>query len=566
MKPHMDIQLHIDGLIKALNGDIKITHVKGHCDRGKEPLTWIQKLNVRADELATQQRERIEKNKQKQFDVWFPNSQICLYINDIPIHKWMDTSVHRAATSNDLIDFLKHKFLWTTKQCSDIDWFSRGRAFDNNSAGKRPWATKFSHNMLPLNGEKHFQNIQETCPICKKDKETTNHFIRCRGNKCETQKTQKRLTTIYRKHNVDPFLRTLINRIVDGEDCGRATLIKEIGGFPYKYYRQLIKAQEQLGWVNFLKGYASMQWDYHQRRYLYEMELEVPNQEPAWLQQVIFVCLEQMHKRWLYRNECVHGKNEETGKEHLLLRVRGLYEQKEKMLQQDHHCFIKDIQDWDKAPKWEIQNWLNQHTFHVRKCVQLSAKQMKAQIPDIRTWFSNKGTITQRTRRHQTQTEHERGKRSYSQQTLQGWKEPVTNQMKTDAIGTDEEAEHDGAPRGIQTYITKYCTSKRSGLSTRGVSGTNEICKMNLENNVDGASSSNAVLTTITTMRNNTESEVYDILPRLEMQGSKTARQQATPTYENTTDIISPPPTYHQTHMNKYCAKKRLESISQCLQ
>jgi len=137
--------------------------------------------------------------------------------------------------------------------------------------------------------------------------------------------------------------------------------------------------------------------------------------------------------------------------------------------------------------------------------------------------------------------------------------------MKADTIGSDEEAEHDGAPRGIQTYITKYCTSKRSGLSTRVVSGANEICKMNLENNVDGASSSNAVLTTITTMRNNTESEVDDILPRLEMQGSKTARQQATPTYENTTDIISPPPTYHQTHMNKYCAKTRSESRSQLI-
>ena len=59
LKPHMDIQLHIDRLIKALNGDIKITNVKGHCDRGKEPLKWIQKLNVRVDELATQQRETI---------------------------------------------------------------------------------------------------------------------------------------------------------------------------------------------------------------------------------------------------------------------------------------------------------------------------------------------------------------------------------------------------------------------------------------------------------------------------------------------------------------------------
>ena len=65
MKPHIDIQLQIDEILHRLQNIIEIEHVRGHQDTRKgRRLTWVEKLNVRADELATLERYHLtQKNR-----------------------------------------------------------------------------------------------------------------------------------------------------------------------------------------------------------------------------------------------------------------------------------------------------------------------------------------------------------------------------------------------------------------------------------------------------------------------------------------------------------------------
>ena len=60
VQPHMDIQCHIDRFLDSLSqsvSDLQVLHVFGHQDtKKKSRLSWLEQLNVRADQLVTFER------------------------------------------------------------------------------------------------------------------------------------------------------------------------------------------------------------------------------------------------------------------------------------------------------------------------------------------------------------------------------------------------------------------------------------------------------------------------------------------------------------------------------
>ena len=97
----MDIQCAIDHLILTYFPDADVTHVKGHQGSHKNTrLTWIETLNVRADAMATNARYDRRKPTYEKQCVWHPKYVVQSYINNLPVHKWMLTSVHQATTQS----------------------------------------------------------------------------------------------------------------------------------------------------------------------------------------------------------------------------------------------------------------------------------------------------------------------------------------------------------------------------------------------------------------------------------------------------------------------------------
>ena len=80
----MNIQLQIDSLLQRIRDYVDIIHVKGHQDqKNKSKLTWLERLNVRADELANILRSRLQQGNSDSLQVFFPESKAQLYIDDL---------------------------------------------------------------------------------------------------------------------------------------------------------------------------------------------------------------------------------------------------------------------------------------------------------------------------------------------------------------------------------------------------------------------------------------------------------------------------------------------------
>ena len=106
--PHMDIQCEINYMINSHFSHTNIVHVHGHQDTKKNTtLTWLEKLNIRADKLAKLARANLPPLPTKYKYVHFPQSNIQLYINEVPIHKCLNPSIHQEATTDAFINHLK---------------------------------------------------------------------------------------------------------------------------------------------------------------------------------------------------------------------------------------------------------------------------------------------------------------------------------------------------------------------------------------------------------------------------------------------------------------------------
>ena len=179
----MGIQCQIDRVLTKLNHcipNIQVRHVRGHQDTKKKTrLSWLERLNVRADQLATLERYHLGLRKFSDLQVWFPAAKIQLYLENKPIHKYMPSQIHTAMTSDKYTSYLTYKMEWRSSTYKDIDWHIRHLISVHTPKTRQPWNIKFSCNRLPLYGESHFVTESDLCPVCKTERETSDHFLLC---------------------------------------------------------------------------------------------------------------------------------------------------------------------------------------------------------------------------------------------------------------------------------------------------------------------------------------------------------------------------------------------------
>jgi len=401
-KPHMDIQLQICELLDNLSPRWTTSHVKGHQDKNKNQyLSWEATLNVRADALATLAKEDLLDKYIYPKPVAYPASEINLFIDDKIITKAHGTALTRAFTTGDLRTYITAKFKWEEDVCDTLDWFGFGRGFQKLPSTQQRWATKFTHQWLPLLGEAHTQTVSNQCPVCNEKEETWIHFLECEHNKHGLTKIADKVTKVLTTNKLDPNLKILIRRALLHISNSQKDL--ERLGFPYEDYADLIKEQEKIGWKRLHHARMGLLWDRYQRRYLLDKNINISKSEPPWIQQMVYTILSGHHKRWLQRNDCLHNSdkgNERWENKLLLQRIQHQYQLRDKMLNDDQLCFSKDVSFWTTAPTSELKYWLKVNVPHIKKCLSHAVKQMKEFTSDIRAYGFNGHTSCDPTQRH----------------------------------------------------------------------------------------------------------------------------------------------------------------------
>ena len=134
-------------------------------------------------------------------------SEINLFVDEKLVTKAHCTDLTRAYTTGDLRKYITTKFKWNEEVCDTLDWFGYGQGFQKLTMTQQRWATKFTHQWLPLLGESHTQTVSNQCPVCNEIDETWKHFIECEHNKYEIIKIADKVSKVLTLNKLDPKLK-----------------------------------------------------------------------------------------------------------------------------------------------------------------------------------------------------------------------------------------------------------------------------------------------------------------------------------------------------------------------
>ncbi len=311
--------------------------------------------------------------------------------------------------------------------------------------GLHRWATKFLHEWLPLHTHKRTHTATNTCPVCNDRDETPHHFLHCAQNQPTANTLRTTLESIGTNHNIDPWLLFILQQGLEhSTPVSPASLQHANPLFPLERYTALILSQRSIGWSSLHYGRFSLEWDRHQRRFLYTQGDDPSSFEPVWIRTTILAILHHHHARWLKCNSYLHPTTTSNATEQtqLLMRITALYSHAPYLLQADQHCFNVPLSDWKNCSVYDMTRWLRTHTDHIRECRRQADCHTRQLTRDIRTYIpptSNPRTQTRRTTQSNVTTKTSRtdslptlvSRQSTIKKYFQPWPAPPNNQSNT---------------------------------------------------------------------------------------------------------------------------------------
>jgi hypothetical protein len=175
LKADADITLVAHKNMIGMNA--QFIHIKGHQDkRSTEKPLNLMKLNIKADELATQQRQLMKKPK-----TTVTTKTKHLRIRDMYVTRDSQQWTLDMSSNIPMQQYYQEKYGWSKTMFEEIDWDSQWRVLTNYDINDKRRILKFVHGWLPTNYRLHRERQQSTprCPLCYYLEEKEAHLFQC---------------------------------------------------------------------------------------------------------------------------------------------------------------------------------------------------------------------------------------------------------------------------------------------------------------------------------------------------------------------------------------------------
>jgi hypothetical protein len=314
-----DIVNEINELERRLPVRLQWEHVKGHQDEKKQwyELTWMERLNVRADILAT---DGLAIDGSPSTIVSFiPSSKVGLRIDYTDVTSKYATHLRKAATLPATLLFTKQHYGWDEDTFKTIDWKAHHGALRKLTFARKKFITKFTHQLLPMGTVFHKidPNQSAACSSCHGHLESHDHLYRCPS----------------RRHTMTAFLAdTLAGFLQDNYTCPALahilldSLRREIQGSDQTFQHRhgvndercnaLLQAQTNIGWPQLFQGRLAIQWSQIQEEFLIANNTEFKLDRriwtgDIWARNLISLIWNNLQEQWHSRNADRHGRTKE---------------------------------------------------------------------------------------------------------------------------------------------------------------------------------------------------------------------------------------------------------------
>lgn len=181
-RPHADVLLQLHHSL-GLFDHLPPQHVSGHADRHKDlcDLTEEEQMNVRADTLATQAGETMQKPLEA--GPIFPAAIFSLRGPGGPMEKNVVTHLQEFPTLEPFRLHCRTHFGWTAQTFNSVSWPALSKASKSLRHSDARRITRHAFSWLPVGTRINKYDNRESpiCPRCSNEIETCTHVCSCPG-------------------------------------------------------------------------------------------------------------------------------------------------------------------------------------------------------------------------------------------------------------------------------------------------------------------------------------------------------------------------------------------------
>jgi hypothetical protein len=323
LSPDYDILQAVRRMLKELPISTDIFHVKAHQDQTKSwaELNGTAKIKVLADKQAAKIYGKA-KDRTGLFPTWIPGTQAALFHDDKQVTKSISAYIRDAKHTPEMRKYLIRRSKeatgreksWDSETYETIAWKPFGESFGKLSIGRKIQISKYTNDLLPT--ARRIQTLDNRmdgrCFACNLLWETTTHVLTC---SCEARGPARMAarTTFQQKlsrlHTPDVMNKLLCDSVDSW--LARRPVTLPIWNGPnepiHGALRRAFRAQEKIGWDQFLRGRIAKDWKRPITMY-YKIRQPGESYTPdQWMRTVIKELWILSITIWKQRNTELHG-------------------------------------------------------------------------------------------------------------------------------------------------------------------------------------------------------------------------------------------------------------------
>jgi hypothetical protein len=269
-----------------------------------------------------------------------------------------------------LQDYIQHKLLWTRDQIESTNWAALHKALAPYPLHARTTRMKAMYGWLHTHQWKErIYSTSPTCPFCYEE-DSNDHVWVCQGTTSNREEALSRFLSSIKKTTPSAAWKLMRQRLsqtmalieTTSQDDATQTEIDDTD-----LSNMILAAgedQDELGWLNFIKGRQSVKWEDAYNTYLDTIAGRKPHRSGlAWGSKLVTASLQLLVDIWCSRNDQYHNKDEDGNHpetQQIHQRVRETYE--------DRLAYTQEIQEllFDKT----LEQRLQQRPFQLVKWIQ----------------------------------------------------------------------------------------------------------------------------------------------------------------------------------------------------
>jgi exonuclease III len=403
LAPDWDLVEEIVCTLKLFHVTPSFSHVKGHQDDATAyaDLSLEAQLNVEADALAGD------------FQTTFPSATliapllsttgVSLTIRDATVTGHYPSRIREAATTPELLGYLRRRNFWTHTDWACIDIPVYQRIIARNSH-RHVNVVKFIHDKLPTATIRQYtdSHIHTRCLLCHDEIDSFSHVIRCAY---PTRKAWRdTLLLALRSYCETSATRLVLLQILTkGLQCWFRGEILPTTSFPAAFH-QLIEEQNSIGWYALLRGFVSKQWAVIQHAHFYHNDnVTITKTGSLWITGLLAIVWDQIFLLWKLYKDTLHGVDAKAQTailtRHLRRKIQALHDRQDDVRAADRRWFISDLQRYlANATVAKMQSWLSTYEPILHDAIRLGSVQALVNTRSLRNYFPT--TVHPRNPRH----------------------------------------------------------------------------------------------------------------------------------------------------------------------